>query len=86
MADTPDRPSDLGRGTGQGGRTGGAPFHPDIPRRVIDIPARGASRPAAPPGTEASSSTPQQAVPETANRQRRRLHVGAEITLSGEIS
>lgn len=61
-------------GAGQNSLTGG--FKPDIPRRVVDIPATPAKR-VAPTGTEGNAM---------GSAEMRKLIVGRDISLSGEIA
>ncbi|MCB9948240.1 MAG: polymer-forming cytoskeletal protein [Rhodospirillaceae bacterium] len=67
------------------------PFRqPDAPRRVVDMPGNAARRPAgSPPPAAPPSSAPPAATAEPVERTRdttRKLQVGREITLAGEIS
>ncbi|HYE49762.1 MAG TPA: polymer-forming cytoskeletal protein [Azospirillaceae bacterium] len=59
-----------------GAGVSGSAFRPDIPRRVVEIPGTPPRR-VTPTGTEGSASTP---------AEMRKLIVGRDISLSGEIA
>ncbi len=68
------------------GPTGG--FGPDTPRRVADIPGSPRRRPdgEAEPSATVASPPPSSATPSSASSSERRLIVGRDISLAGEIT
>lgn len=74
-SNTPGTPATPGTPSGLGSNPLTQGFKPDIPRRVVDIPGAAPKR-VAPTGTEAAATS----------AEMRKLIVGRDISLSGEIA